>query len=82
MLTKHPDNSQQTQMIVQLEGIEKLIISCTLVPAAIKNAKLSALLILPSLSYHKTENFQIDNFSKNVGCNRIRNIFPKNEAGI
>ena len=53
-----------------------------LVPAAIKNAKLSALLILPSLSYRKTENFQIDNFSKNVGGNRILKIFSKNEAGI
>ena len=69
MLTKYPDNSQQTQMIAQLEGIEKLLISCTLVPAAIKNAKLNALLILPSLSYRKTENFRIDNFSKNVGGN-------------
>ena len=44
-------------MIAQLEGIEKLLISCMLVPAAIKNAELSALLILPSLSYHKSENF-------------------------
>ena len=58
-------------MIAQLEGIEKSLISYMLVPTAIKNAKLSALLILPSLSYHKTENFQINNFSKNVGGNRI-----------
>ena len=68
-------------MIAQLEGIEKLIISCMLVPAAIKNAKLSALLILPSLSYRKTEHFQIDNFSKTSVATEFEKYFQKMKQG-
>ena len=48
-----------------------------LVPTAIKNTKLSALLILPSSSYHKTENFQINNFLKNIGGKSLATEFEK-----
>ena len=49
-----------------------------LVAAAIKNAKLSALLIL---SYHKTENFQINNFSKTSVVTEFEKYFQNMRQG-